>query len=144
MATEFIGVRVEGLNRLVRTLKQAGADMTDLKASNRAAAEMVLAAALPLTPVDDTDGGQLKATGRASGTPREAIIRFGYKAVPYAGVTHYGTPASYSDSKGRPRVQSEQPWLAEAAKQTEPQWVELYWAALMKTVDSVAQNYSGD
>ncbi|UVJ37984.1 hypothetical protein [Arthrobacter sp. CJ23] len=115
--------------------------MQDLKAANKRAAEIVLAAALPLTPVDSTDGGQLKNTGRASGTPREAIIRFGYKAVPYAGVTHYGTPSGYQDSIGRPHVQDEQPWLSQAAKDTEPEWVELYWAALMKTVDSVAHIY---
>lgn len=138
MATEFVGVRVEGLNRLVRTLRQAGADMQDLKDTNKKVADIVLPYALTLTPSDE---GKLKGTGRTAGTPREAIIRFGYKSVPYAGVTHYGTPAGYADTTGKSRTQDAQPWLAQAAADTEPQWVEMYWAALMKTVDSVSGNY---
>lgn len=135
MATEFVGVRVEGLNRLVRTLRLAGADMQDLKDTNRKVADIVLPAALALTP---KDGGALKGTGRAAGTAREAIIRFGYARVPYAGVTHYGIPSGYTDKRGNTRSQDPQPWLAEAAHSTEPIWVETYWSALMRTVDSVA------
>lgn len=138
MATEFVGVRVEGLNRLVRSLKQAGADMQDLKETNKKVADIVLPYALTLTPMSS---GALLSTGRTAGTPREAIIRFGYKSVPYAGVTHYGTPAGYATTKGRAHSQSAQPWLAEAAHLTEPQWIETYWAALIKTVDSVSGNY---
>lgn len=134
MATEFVGVRVTNLNRLVRTLRQAGVDMTELKETNKRAADIVLPVALALTP---TDSSNLKSTGRTSGTPREAIIRFGYKRVPYAGVTHYGTPAGYVNSAGKRHQQSPNPWLAEAAKRTEPQWVEAYWEALMRAVDSV-------
>jgi hypothetical protein len=135
MAQEFIGVRVEGLNRFVRTMRQAGADMTDLKETNKAVADFVLPYALALTPIDDIDGGDLLATGRSSGTPREAIIRFGNKSVPYAGVTHYGYPSSGA------KHQAANPWLAEAAKLTEPQWVEMYWAAVERTINSVAKDY---
>lgn len=135
MASEFIGVRVEGLNSLVRTMRRAGADMQDLKDTNKKVADMVLPYALALTPVDDVDGGQLKATGRSAGTAKEAIIRFGYKAVPYAGVTHYGYPT------GGAKQQAANPWLSEAAKETEPVWVEMYWDAVMRTINSVAKDY---
>jgi hypothetical protein len=135
MAREFIGVRVENQNSFVRTMRKAGADMTDLKETNKAVANLVLPYALALTPVDNYDGGDLLATGRAAGTVREAIIRFGKKSVPYAGVTHYGYPS------GGAKHQAANPWLAEAAKATEPQWVELYWAAVERTIDSVAKNY---
>jgi hypothetical protein len=135
MATEFIGVRVEGLNRFVRTMRAAGADMQDLKETNKAVADYVLPYALALTPIDDYDGGDLLATGRSAGTPREAIIRFGKKSVPYAGVTHFGYPT------GGAKHQAANPWLAEAAHTTEPVWVEMYWAAVERTIDSVAGNY---
>lgn len=134
MATDFVGVRVTNLNRLVRTLRQAGVDMQDLKDTNKRVAGIVLPVALALTP---TESSTLKGTGRTAGTAREAIIRFGYKRVPYAGVTHYGTPAGYKDSSGKPHRQAANPWLATAAAQTEPVWVELYWAALMSAVESV-------
>lgn len=135
MATEFIGVRVEGLNRFVRTMRQAGADMQDLKDANKQVADFVLPYALALTPIDDIDGGDLLHTGRSSGTAREAIIRFGKKSVPYAGVTHYGYPA------GGAKTQAAHPWLAEAAHATESQWIEIYWAAVERTIASVAKNY---
>lgn len=135
MATEFVGVRVEGLNRFVRTMLQAGADMQDLKEANKQVAEFVLPYALALTPINDIDGGDLLHTGRASGTPREAIIRFGNKSVPYAGVTHYGYPSSGA------KKQAAHPWLAEAASATESQWIEIYWAAVERTIDSVAGSY---
>lgn len=135
MATEFIGVRVEGLNRFVRTMRQAGADMEDLKEANRKVADFVLPYALALTPIDDIDGGDLLHTGRSSGTAREAIIRFGNKSVPYAGVTHYGYPS------GGAKSQSPNPWLAEAASATESQWIEIYWDAVQRTLDSVATEF---
>lgn len=138
MPSEFVGVRVTNLNKLVRNLRQAGADMQELKDVNKRVADIVLPVALAKTP---TDGGKLKGTGRTAGTAREAIIRFGFKATPYAGVTHYGTPAGYRDSKGRDKDQSAQPWLADAASETERVWVELYWTALMRVVDSVAGTY---
>lgn len=141
MPTEFVGVRVEGLNKLVRQLRNAGADMEDLKAVNKKVANIVLPVALALTPVDDKDGGQLKATGRAAGTAREAIIRFGYKRVPYAGVVHYGTPEGFTYSDGRRHDQKAQGWVAEAASQTEPQWVEEYWQAVMDAIESVGGTY---
>lgn len=135
MATEFIGVRVEGLNKFVRTMRQAGADMNDLKQANKQVADFVLPYALALTPIDQIDGGDLLHTGRASGTAREAIIRFGNKAVPYAGVVHYGYPS------GGAKQQAAQPWLAEAASATESQWIEIYWEAVQRTIDSVAKDY---
>jgi hypothetical protein len=137
MPSEFVGVRVTNLNALVRNLRKAGADMQELKDVNKRVADIVLPVALALTP---TDGGKLKGTGRTAGTAREAIIRFGFARVPYAGVTHYGTPAGYVDAKGRAKHQEPQPWLAEAAASTEPQWIELYWTALMRTVESVAKS----
>lgn len=141
MPTEFVGVRVEGLNKLVRQLRVAGADMNDLKATNKRVADIVLPAALALTPVDAEDGGQLKATGRSAGTAREAIIRFGYKSVPYAGVVHYGTPEGFKYTSGRPHPQAAQGWVAQAASDTEPVWVEMYWQALMDAIDSVGGTY---
>lgn len=125
---EFIGVKVEGAARLRRTLKAAGADMKDLSRLNKEAANIVVPAAKALAPVGDPINGHIRSTIRAGATQKAGIIRAGNSKMPYGGVQHFGWPS---------RNIKPQPWIALAAKQTEPQWVDNYFEGLMKVIDSI-------
>lgn len=134
---EFIGVKVEGAARLRRTLKAAGADMKDLSRLNREAANIVLPYAKALAPMGDPTKGHIASTIRTGSTTKAGIIRAGNSRMPYAGVIHFGTPSGYRDKTGRFIPIEPQPWIAMAAKQSEPQWVENYFEGLMKVINSV-------
>lgn len=124
---EFIGVKVEGAKRLRKTMKAAGADMKDLSRLNKEAANIVLPVAKALAPVGDPKGGSIRNTIRAGATQKAGIIRAGNAKMPYAGMLHYGTPGGFTDVLGRPNALKPQPWVAMAAKQTEPVWVDNYF-----------------
>lgn len=81
-----------------------------------------------LTPVGDPIRGHIKSTLRIAVTQRAGMVRAGNSSKPYGGVQHYGWPA---------RNIKAQPWLAEAAKATEPYWVQNYYEALEKILKSV-------
>lgn len=125
---ELIGVKVEGLPRLRRTLKQAGVDMKDLTKLNREAANTVLPVARALAPVGDPKNGHIRSTIRTGATQKAGIIRAGNKKLPYGGVVHFGWAKRGIEAK---------PWIAIAAKQTEPRWVQNYFDGLMKVVNSI-------
>lgn len=134
---EFIGVRVEGAKRLRSTLKAAGVDMKDLTKLNKEAAQMVVPVAQALAPVGSPQYGNIRSTIRAGATQKAGIIRAGNSKMPYAGVLHYGTERGFTDVKGRTSALKAQPWIAIAAKQTEPAWVENYFDGLMKVINSI-------
>jgi|SRR6185312_3925938 len=121
-------LRIDGARELRRTLKRAGADMKDLSALNRQAAAIVLPVARAGTPVGPAKGGHLGPTVRVGATQRAGIIRVGTRAKPYAGKIHYGTP----DDVIKPNT-----WVIDAAKETEPQWTELYWSGLLHIIDKI-------
>lgn len=83
-------VKVEGLRELRKSLKAANTDFADLKAAGLEAAQPVLKESKTLVPVLS---GALEQTLRASGQATGAVVRAGYKSVPYAGVIHFGAPA---------------------------------------------------
>lgn len=109
-----MAVEIEGARRLRATLKKAGYDISELKAPNRRAAEIVAGFATTSAPIKT---GALKATVRPAATARAGIVRAGFKRVPYAGPIHWGWPA---------RNIKAQPWLTTTAKATEPVWVPAY------------------
>ena len=125
MAGREAGIRVEGQRELRKSLRQAGDDLEDLKAAHKAAAEVAAGGAKPLVPVRS---GKLAATIRPGGTKTGAVIRAGKKAVPYAGPIHWGWAARGIEAS---------PFLADGAKDTEPQWVELFYKALNKSLKKV-------
>lgn len=109
--------RVRGATELQRTLRQAGADMEDLKAVNERAAEIVLPVAERLAP---KRSGALKDTLRVGASKRAGIVRAGNNrktGVPYAGPIHWGWPARGID---------ENLFMVDAAHATESQWEQLY------------------
>jgi hypothetical protein len=116
---------VEGAAQLRRTLKKAGVDMKQLAAANREAAQTVAAAARPTTPVRL---GNLAKSVRAGATQKAGIVRAGRGSLPYAGPIHWGWPA---------RGIKPHPWIADAAKATEPQWVSDYIEHVDRVLDQV-------
>lgn len=105
---------VEGLSQLRRTLREAGDDLSDLKALNKEAADIAARASARLAPVRS---GRLKKTVRASGTKTTGIIRTGNKSAPYAGPIHWG----WQKRNIRP-----QPFLADGTQNSKGEWLPVY------------------
>lgn len=118
-------VRVEGLNRLRSTMRKASLDMTQLRDLNRGAASRVAGVARGTAP---RRSGRLAASVRASASQRAGTVRAGRKSIPYAGVIHWGWPK---------RNIKAQPWLVDAAKASEPAWIEDYLRGVEKMLDQV-------
>lgn len=123
-------LQIRGANQLRRTLKQAGDDLNNLKSAHQQAAKVAEAAAKRGTPVRT---GRLKASIRTSATKRDARIRAGNNrtsktGVPYANPIHWGWP--------KHRIKPN-PWILEAGRKTEPQWVAIYEKALIDAVNKV-------
>ncbi|WP_445340852.1 HK97 gp10 family phage protein [Bifidobacterium sp. ESL0820] len=118
-------IEVKGSAQLARSLRKAGADAKDLKAVNRKAASLVVPAAQGQAPVKS---GRLTKTIRAGATQKAGIIRAGRASVPYAGPIHWGWPGHHI----KPH-----PYLADAAKATEPAWVNLYENEIKRIIEQV-------
>jgi len=125
MADTTGSVKVVGLATLVRTMRKAGEDLTDLKAANDRAAQIVIGEAAATAP---RRTGRLAGTLRASRTPGRARIMLGRASVPYAGPIHWGWPA---------RNIAAQSFVSEAARATEATWVPVYAAAVQDALDHV-------
>jgi HK97 gp10 family phage protein len=118
-------IEVKGASQLARTLRKAGADAKDLKDVNRKAADVVVPVAKSEVPARS---GRLEGSIRAGATQKAGVIRAGRKAVPYAGPIHWGWPGHHIKSH---------PFLADAAKTTEPKWVNLYEEEMKKLLEQV-------
>lgn len=119
------GVRVEGLDTLVRTLKKAGVDVADLKDASKKAGDTVTSAAVGRAP---RRTGRLASSVRPSRLAKGVRVSVGRATVPFAGAIHWGWPA---------RNITAQPFLTDAAKQTEPVWVAQYLEDIEKILDGV-------
>jgi hypothetical protein len=118
-------VRVEGLDNLLRTLKRARIDISDLKDANAKAGRTVASAAGFRVP---RRSGALANTIRAAKQAKRARVVAGKAAVPYAGPIHWGWPARHISS---------QPFISEAAQATEPIWTADYRAELQSALAKV-------
>ncbi len=115
----YAGLKLEGGRNLRRTLREAGSDLTDLKAANAQAASIVAGRAQSWAPVVS---GRLAATVRSSGTKTAGIVRAGNNrksasGVPYAAPIHWGWKA---------RNIRANPFMSYSAQSTEPTWLALY------------------
>lgn len=113
------GLRLEGGRELRRTMRKAGSDLTELKEANRAAADIVTSRAKGTAP---NVSGRLANTVRTGATKTAGVVRAGNNrksatGVPYAAPIHWGWPAR--------NIQA-QPWLTEAAQDTESTWIKLF------------------
>ena len=116
---------VEGGAQLRKTLRAAGDDLSDLKAAHGEAAQIVTGRARGTAP---RRTGVLSASVRGSGTKTQAVVRAGGARVRYAGPIHWGWPA---------RGIAAQPWIQEAAQDTEPVWIGRYEDAVDEALDKV-------
>lgn len=83
------GVRIEGLNRIIRDLQQLGLEIDDLKeVFGKIAAEGARLAS-SFAPVRT---GALAASIRGSRAKNKAVIMAGRARVPYAAPINYGWP----------------------------------------------------
>lgn len=111
-------IEVEGRAELVRTMRQAGVDLSDLNRANRAAAEIVAPESAARTP---RRTGRLAATVRPAGTRTAAIVRVGSRSVPYAGPIIFGWTAHNIEPNPGP---------VEALEATESRWLPEYERAI--------------
>lgn len=107
-------VRVEGLARLSRTLKQCAGDVQDLKDAHAKAGAIVADAAKAGAP---RRSGALAGSVRAAKQARRARVMAGGARVPYAAVIHWGWPAHSIEAN---------PFISEAAQQTQSRWYDAY------------------
>lgn len=121
-------VEVPGLRRLTRDLRKMGAGLEDLKDAGQRAGQVVVAAAGPRAP---RRSGRLAGSGRASRLAAGVRVMFGSARVPYAGPVHWGWRARGIDP---------QPFVVEAAQETEAEWLRVYEAGVEDAVDIVAGN----
>lgn len=115
-------VRVDGADRLRKTMKAAGVKLRDLSAVNRRTAAKVAQAAGPSTP---RRTGALAASVRPQGTQKVAAVR---SALVYAPVIHFGWPGHNIEA---------QPWLYDTAVDTEPEWSTYYEDEIDKILDTI-------
>lgn len=90
MAGTAGGLKVEGLNRVVRDLQAFGLEITDLKAAfSRVAATgaSVMARYVPART------GRLRGDVRGNRAKSKAVVAVGRASVPYAGPIQYGWAA---------------------------------------------------
>lgn len=117
--------RVVGLDRLVRTMQRAQVDIGELKDAHKRVGELVAREAQGHAP---RRSGRLVGTLRASRQARRAQVVLGRTSVPYAGPIHWGWPA---------RGIKANPFVSEAAQDTEPRWVPIYRADVQAALDRV-------
>lgn len=129
MAANGAAVEVHGARELRRSLRKAGADMKQMREVNKAAGEIVGRASHQRAPVSTLGKKQhLRDTIRVFATQTRARIRLGAKAVPYAAPIHWGWPK---------RGIKANPWVSEAAQNTEPAWLRLYEHHVNKILNQI-------
>jgi hypothetical protein len=117
--------QVAGLAELARTMKRAGVDITELKEANTRAAQIVADRGSTLAP---------KRTGRLAGNIRpakqvaKARIMAGSASVPYAGPIHWGWASRNIEAN---------PFLSNAAVETQDEWLAAYLDDIQNALDKV-------
>lgn len=118
-------LRVEGLARLSRTLKQCAGDVEDLKDAHAKAGAIVADAARGIVP---RRSGNLGSTIRPARQARRARVMAGNARVKYAQVIHWGWPAHHIAAN---------PFLSKAATSTEGRWYQAYVADVKAALNKV-------
>jgi HK97 gp10 family phage protein len=116
---------VIGAKELRKTMKKAGEDLADLKAVHAKVGELVADVARQLAP---KRSGQLAGTIRAAKLAGGVSVKVGTAGTPYANPIHWGWPKRNIEA---------QPFLSDAATQSEPRWVALYEDELNKIIERV-------
>lgn len=80
-------IRVSGLNKVIRALKDVGVPAGEIAKAGKESAEVVAAEARTLVPVRS---GALRNSIRTGAQQRKVIVRAGGAKVPYANPIHWG------------------------------------------------------
>lgn len=118
-------VRVEGLSQLRRQLKQLEVDTADLKDAHAAVASTVAHAAANRAK---RRTGRMAASVRGNRAVGKATVTVGGAALPYVPPIYYGWPAHGIEGD---------PFVVDAAQETEQAWLPLYEHALADVVDRI-------
>lgn len=124
-------VELQGASRLRSTLRKAGVDLSEMTATHKVIAGIVVKQASGLVP---RRSNALAGSIRAGGTRTRAIARAGHNratGVKYAIPIHWGWPK---------RGIKPTPFLAAAAVSSQPTW----WKAYTSAVDRIISNIKGD
>jgi hypothetical protein len=118
-------VRVDGARELRRTLKSAGEDLGDLKATHASIAGLVATRTAAAAP---RRSGALAGSVRGNAAATNATIKVGGASVPYAHPIHWGWPNHNITAN---------PFAADTAKATEPEWTRIYLVSVNRILDNV-------
>ncbi|WP_380166590.1 HK97 gp10 family phage protein [Jannaschia sp. R86511] len=129
MSKPLATYRVEGARELRRTLRTVHDGVEDLKDANAQAAAIVASAAVARAP---RRTGRLISSVRGNRAAGRATVTYGGARLPYAGPIHWGHPA---------RNIAAQPFVTDAATDTEPVWLPAYERALQSLL-ATASRYS--
>jgi HK97 gp10 family phage protein len=116
-------LEVQGLNRLVSTMRKAGIDLADMKEANRAAGEIVATEGKREAP---RQTGRLAASIRPAKQARRAVVRAGGGGIRYARFQEYGT-----------KKNAARHYLYGSAAKTQPQWMAAFERDLEKIIASI-------
>lgn len=108
--------RVVGGPQLRAGLRRIERGLEDLKGTHLKIAGVIAGRARQTAPVGDS--GRTRASIRPGATQRASIVRAGRASIPYVPRDHYGDPPSGHIHPN--------PWLIDAAQETEPQWFAIY------------------
>lgn len=117
--------KVEGLDAFITSLRRAGADISDLKDANAKAGAIIASAASARAP---RRTGRLASNIRSARQAKRVVVMAGGARVPYAGPIHWGWAAHNIAA---------QPFLSDAAQQTQSEWLPGYSADLQHILDKV-------
>lgn len=131
MGFQDVSLKVDGARQLRKTLREASEGAADLKPVHKAVGDIVTTRGSGIAPRGDT--GNLANSVRTGATKTATVVRAGNNrktasGVPYAAPIHWGWPER--------NIQA-QPFLAEAAKDTENQWVKLYMQKVEELLDQI-------
>lgn len=118
-------VRIEGLPKLRRELREAGESLEDLKGTHRQISGLVASRGKSAGP---RKSGALLASVRPSAATSAIRVMAGRAAVPYAGPIHWGWPS---------RNIGAQPWIRQAATATQSQWLGMYEQGIERELGKV-------
>jgi len=121
-------IKVSGAKEFRAAMKRMGADLSDLTAINKAAAETVAHQSRLYAP---RLTGRLEGSIRPGATRTRGYVKAGNGGIPYAGVIHFGWP--------RHSI-SPNPFLYDALDDRKAEVIERYEAHIEALVEKVARD----
>ncbi|PCE13988.1 hypothetical protein AUC47_04895 [Microbacterium sp. SZ1] len=123
-----ISARVDGAAQLRRTLRKAGADMSDMRQVHKRVGGVILPAARAGAPVGPDAGGHIGSTVRVGASQSATTIRAGNKRLVYGPRTHWGWLR---------RRQLPNMWITRAAQSTEARWTQVYFDGITDIINTI-------